>query len=385
MKPLEFSLVEGGPLYRVARWAGLSPAPRGLYQIALILAAIAWVPLLVLNAVQGSVTGGSAVPFEWSLGTHTRFLVTIPMFFAAEAYFDRRARQALSHMLDSGLVPPSEMRGFAAALRRAVRWRDSVLIEVALFALTGLLILSGVRTDLPVAESTWRAVSGRVTPAGWWYSVVALPIFQFLSWRWCWRLLVWWVLLWRVARLDLRLMPTHPDRAGGLGGLGVAHTNLAPLSLGVSAMLAATYGEDLLFGGMTLDSLVLPLAGIVLGTLALTLTPLLFFMPRLVACKQRGLIEYGVLAATYARAFDAKWLRGGAAPDEPLLGSGDIQSLADLANSFGVIRSMLPVPFAIYQAVLLAGAALVPMLPLLLTVISMNELIVRSVRSLVGL
>ena len=32
--------------------------------------------------------------------------------------------------------------------------------------------------------------------------------------------------------------------------------------------------------------------------------------------------------------FDTKWLRGGASSDEPLVGSADIQSLSDMANTF---------------------------------------------------
>jgi hypothetical protein len=40
---------------------------------------------------------------------------------------------------------------------------------------------------------------------------VSLPVFQFLFWRWNWRLLLWWQLIWRISRLDFQLIPTHPD------------------------------------------------------------------------------------------------------------------------------------------------------------------------------
>jgi hypothetical protein len=50
--------------------------------------------------------------------------------------------------------------------------------------------------------------------------------------------------------------------------------------------------------------------------------------------------EYGTLAQRYVCEFDAKWLHGGAPADEPFAGSGDIQSLADLGNSFEVVRTM---------------------------------------------
>ena len=188
-----------------------------------------------------------------------------------------------------------------------------------------------------------------------------------------WRLLIWWVLLWRLARLDLRLIPTHPDLAGGLGGLGVAHTDLAPFSFGVSAMLVASYAEDILFSGATLESLVLPLTGIVLGMTALVLAPLVFFAPRLLSAKQRGLLDYGELAATYTEEFDAKWVRGGGTKSD-FLGTADLQSLADLGNSFETIRSTRIVPITRQAVMALGVATLLPIAPLLLTVIPAEEL-----------
>ena len=379
-----FSIVQGGPLYWTARRLGAAEGPRGLFQMAVVLTAVTWLPLLVLDLLRASVAGEPAVSFTWSLGTHTRFLAAVPLFFAAEATFGTQTRAALEHLIDAQVIAPAERPRFDRALRDAMRWRDSILVEGALAVATIGLILGGVRTDLPVAGSSWRATAAGLTPAGWWYSLVSLPIFQFLLWRWCWRLLVWAIFLWRLSRLDLDLVPTHPDLAGGLGGLGIAHADLAPLSFGISAMLAASYAEDLLFGGAELERLVLPLAGIAVGLTAMMLLPLLLFTPRLVAVSQKGQLDYGVLATAYTRAFSAKWVRG-PAPGEPLLGTADLQSLADLGNSFEIIRNMRPVPFGLYQALVLLGAAVVPMLPLLLTRFPLDELVVTSVKSLVGM
>jgi hypothetical protein len=115
------------------------------------------------------------------------------------------------------------------------------------------------------------------------------------------------------------------------------------------------------------------------------LLPLVLFTPRLVAVSQQGQLDYGVLATNYTRAFGAKWVRSGGSSDEPLLGTADLQSLADLGNSFEIIRNMRPVPFGLYQALVLLAAAVLPMLPLLLTVLPLDELVLRSVKSLVGM
>ena len=80
---------------------------------------------------------------------------------------------------------------------------------------------------------------------------------------------------------------------------------------------------------------------------------------------------------TAIRDFDRKWLRGAKPRDEVLIGSADIQSLADLANSFEVVRSMRLV-LVNKDAILQLGVALLlPILPLFLTVMPLKELLKR--------
>ena len=113
----------------------------------------------------------------------------------------------------------------------------------------------------------------------------------------------------------------------------------------------------------------------VIFVLILVCLPLLVFAPQLAAARRRGMAEYGTLAERYVREFDAKWLRGATAPDEPLVGSADIQSLADLSNSVEVVRSMSTVPVGRDAIVRTAIATLVPLLPLLLTIMPLEELL----------
>jgi hypothetical protein len=86
----------------------------------------------------------------------------------------------------------------------------------------------------------------------------------------------------------------------------------------------------------------------------------------------------------YARAFDRKWIRGGASAEEPLLGTADVQSLADLSNSFSIISNMRIVPISWPQLFALAISSALPMLSLILFAYPLDELIIRAVRSLVG-
>jgi hypothetical protein len=379
----DFSLVAGGPLYRLARRWGLPDGPAGLIRLGQALALFTWLPLLALAPLGRDDT---AISFLHSLGTHARLLVAIPLFFVAEAAFDTRSRQLIRSIVASRVVRADQLQALSAALQRAVRWRDTWVLEAAVAVIALLFIVEGPRQDLPLAVSTWRTTAdGHLTPAGWWYSVASFPVFQFLLCRWLARILIWSQLLWRINSLDLQLIPTHPDLAGGLGGFGVAHVTLAPLSVGISTMLVATFTEEVLYGGADVSRFALPVAGAVFVTVLLIVTPLLTFTPRLIRLRQEGLLEYGTLAAGYVRAFDDKWIRHRVQQREPLLGSADLQSLADLANSFNVISNMRVVPISLVQVSMLVAAAALPSLPLALFVVPLDELVLKLVAGVFNL
>ena len=220
--------------------------------------------------------------------------------------------------------------------------------------------------------------NGERTLAGWWYGLVSLPSFQFVTWRLLARLLIWGQLLWRISRLALQLIPTHPDRAGGLGPLGWPHESLGSLSFAMSTILVGTFAEEVMQSQRDVHEALLPLAVTVAGSTLVLVAPLLLFFPKLFESKYRGKSDYGILAASYTRAFDKKWVRSERPDDEHLLGVADIQSLADLASSFDIVRDMRLVPFSRQQVLLLAVASLAPAAPLVLFVIPLNELIVRG-------
>lgn len=382
----DVSLVQGGPLHTLGRKAGLPNGGWGLIARGLVLAGVAWIPLAVLSALEGHLAGGSRVPFGHALGSHVRLLALIPLYFLAEAGFDLRARQVLRGLVESGVVPASQWAPLTTALRRARRWSQGAIAEPLLLLVVVVLGLEGLRAGgLPPEVSTWRHdPDGTRTLAGTWYAFAAVPLFQFLTFRWGLRLLAWGVVLWRIQALDLQLTPTHPDRAGGLGGLGVVQVALTPLAFGFSCLFVAGVAEHALFAGADVRAQALPLVAMVTATTFLFVAPHLVFVPKLLGAKQRGLIEYGTLAAHYARGFDAKWLRD-PAPGEALLGSADIQSLADMAGAFDVIREMRIVPIAQHQVLLIAGAALAPALPLVFFLIPLDELIRRGLRTVLHL
>jgi hypothetical protein len=388
---LDFSLVQGGPLHWLAQRVRSRGRPLGPLGLGVALALLAWVPLLGLALLDGLGPGpGGAVSFLWSVSTHVRYLVAIPLLFATEAWVDPRLRHFVRDAVDTRLVPEADVPALERTVRLARRLRNSATVELLLAILAVTFVQIGVRPfDLPDDLRSWRATGGgegvRLTLAGWWYGLVALPVYQFVIGRWGWRLLVWWVFLWRFSRLRLQLVPTHPDLMGGLGYLPIAQSHFDGLCFAFSAVAAGAYAEQMMFGGATLKGFTFPVLGLVLLNLTLFLTPLLFFGPRLLAVKRRGLREYGRIATAYVRGFDTKWLRGGAPRGEPLLGSADIQSLNDLAGSFDIIRRMRAVPFGPALVLVLVAATLTPMAALLFLALSLEEVLALAAKLVLGI
>jgi hypothetical protein len=220
----------------------------------------------------------------------------------------------------------------------------------------------------------------RLTVAGLWYRDFSFPLFQFILLRWYYRLFIWARFLWGVARINLSLVPTHPDRAGGLGFLTGTVFAFVPLLWAQGVLLAGTLANRIFFMGAKLPDFKVTIIGVVAWAVFMTVAPLLVFSVRLERARRVGTREYGALAARYVRGFDQKWLRGGAPAGEELIGNADIQSLADMGNSFAFVREMTLVPFTLRTVWQLAVITLVPVVPLALTMMPLEEFLNQIVK-----
>jgi hypothetical protein len=376
----DFSLVAGGPTHRLQQRLGLiKPGSPNLAKRAALSVLLTWFPLLVLSAAQGLAIGHQVnIPFLYDFAAYARFLVAIPLLILAEGLIEHHIAGAAAHFVHSQLVPERQYPEYEAALDRAIRLRDSTLAEVVLLGLACVSV-AVVRNEFPLNFSTWLSLvsgSGHIrTWAGWWYLVVGVALFQFLFWRWLWRLGIWYGLLWHTSRLDLRLIPTHPDRAAGLGFVGDAQRFFWIIVFAFAATTAGILGNEIVYGGVPLTSYKIATAGYVVVVLLVFLGPLLMFMPQLMRAKIKSVHDYSTFAVMHNQLFDAKWVQGDHPESEPVLGTPDISSLADLGNAYAVLDRMRPVPFDPADALALALAALIPLAPLLLTVFPLAEML----------
>lgn len=211
------SVVEGGPLDRLQLRLGLMKLQRPLImRRALVFSLIGWLPLLVLSAVQGTLFKNVRIPFLYDPSPHIRFLLSVPLLIVAEVVIGPRIVSATSHFITAGLIAEDRYRDFDAAIVDAGKLRDSTLAELVILGITYLGAFLSIRY-LSATVSTWQSLvseSGlRFTLAGYWNALVSIPIFQFLVYRWLWRTFIWCRFLRHVSKLDLQLVPTHPDQS----------------------------------------------------------------------------------------------------------------------------------------------------------------------------
>jgi hypothetical protein len=379
--PEDFSLVLGGPLYQLLRRAHLTDDALMLQRRRIVVISLfAWLPLLILSALGGQLLGGGlAVPFLMDVDVHVRFLVATPLLVVAELVVHQRMRALVRTFRARALVTGDAVTRLDTAIGSAYRLRNSVSAELLLVGfvyVVGIAIIWRHYTALDAA--TWYATpspdGSRLTLAGLWYGYISLPLFQFLLCRWYFRIFIWSRLLWQVSRIPLNLMPTHPDRVGGLGFLAGTTHAFIPLLTAHGALLAGQIANLIFHAGASLTQYQLEILLLVIFMVLLVVGPLLVFAPQLSRARRAALAEYGTLAQRYVRDFDAKWVRGGDA-GEPILGTGDIQSLADLGNSYSIIQDMRVVPVTKQAMFQLAVATVLPVVPLLLTLMPLEDLL----------
>src|SRR5262249_29140598 len=158
--------------------------------------------------------------------------------------------------LERDLIPEVSRARFDAAVAAAMRLRNSAVAEALLPVLVYINAIF-VWPHYGVLDGpAWCAVSscgGRQFSASVGGVVcVSLPLFQFILLRWYFRIVIWIRFLWQVARCTLSLVPTHPDRVGGLGFLSGTAVAFAPVLAAHGTLLAGLIAGRIFFDGATL-------------------------------------------------------------------------------------------------------------------------------------
>lgn len=357
------SLVTGGPFYRALLKMGLFKPRRTITRI-LIWWAATWFPLLALCIAHGTAWGKKVnVPLLQDYSIYGRFFVALPLLIAAETVIDPFIRRVVSTFNSSGIVRASDLPALRASLEKIARLRDSGFVELflALLAYFPFFLFAADYEWVSTRVSAWHGTTSEgLSAAGWWFVFVSSPFLRFLMLRWVWRYLLWGYVLHRVSNLKLVLLPTHPDRMGGLGFLLFAQQQFGILAAALGSVLAGQFANEITHFGVALTELrAVTAIFIVLADLVILL-PLTLFSYKLFEMRRDGLVRYSVVARGVTGRFDEKWVtRPEASPGE-MIGTQDASTLIDYISSYDVIQATHVIPITRRAALYIAAYAAAP-------------------------
>lgn len=381
----DFSLILGGPLYQLYLRTRVARPPLELLRRRTIaFALVCWLPLLLLSLAEGHAVSGVHVPFLLDIEIYARFLVSLPLLIVGEVEVHKRMLPIIRQFRQRNIISEKDSGRFEDILASTMRLRNSILVEIILVVLAFTVSNWIWREHIILKAHTWYASPAgedlHLTAAGYWYAGVSLPILRFILYRWYFRLFLWYQFLWRVRRLPLHLNLFHPDRAAGLGFLSGSIFAFAPLLVGQTVLLAGFIGGRIVHDNAHISTFKLDAVGIVILLMLLVVLPLCFFLSHLRQARRTALGEYGILASRYVDDFRSKWILGTSGGDEQVLGTSDIQSLADLGNAYTVISEMRLFPFGKRALLQLGVLLLAPLLPLTLAEIPLEEIAQRIIK-----
>jgi hypothetical protein len=369
---MAFTLFRGDAFNEALGWIHPSLGrPDRVLRRALLLFVLTWGLLLLLAALQGVAWGPTPRErFLLDFAAIGQFFIAIPAFLIGEPLIDRQMGWALGTFQRSGLVRDDDELGrIAVAATRAARWR---LVDFGLLAFVYVNTWAWAAEELTNGSGSWHATMTRghevVTLAGFWVWSFAVPCWFFLCARLAWKIVIWSWVLWRISRMSLHLVPSHPDAAGGIGFLGDVQATFGIVIFAVGVAIACTVGykvtvEHAPWGTFATDG---PWMGYVAIAPLAFLSPLLLFTRQMYAAKHGAILEYSPAAAHYGRRFEQTWITSHRYRDDEFAVVNDVQAYTNVASVYGAIESMRVVPFDLVTLGRLLLAAAGPMLPLLI-------------------
>lgn len=373
---MDFLLFSQGPLYRFFVKTGLFLYQRRILFICLL----AWLPLLVLMLLSNL----KLSTFFYDINVHVRLLVSLALLLGAEAIANDRFQIVVQQFTKCNIITAKDRGKYNALIASTIKFSNSNLAEILLFLFVfsvGRWISNKILPfDLPAWYGAKTNDTVSLTIPGYWYAFVSLPIFQFILLRWYYRIIIWYRFLWEVSFLDLQLNALHPDKAAGIGFLINNVYGLSLFLIAHSCLLAGNIFNYILNFDMSILQYKNEIIIWVLILLFIPLIPMFFFISKLIRAKKMGTKEYEVFANHYVTAFKKKWITAKLTNEEKLLGSADIQSLADLNNSFDVSEQMRIIPVGKGVIFFILIVTLLPFLPLIFTLMPIENIFTQIVK-----
>jgi hypothetical protein len=373
-------LLYGGPPHRLQRSLGLiKPGDPMIARRAELVVLVGWVPLVALAVAQSFILRNqTAKSFLSDFAVYARSLIAAPLFIFAEADCIPRLGKVARHFLAAGLVTEADRARFDHAVTSTRRLLDSGLAELVVAILAYGLVAFLLITVPPDEVPSWYWLKSdyqEFSLAGWWNALVSVPLFILLFFGWLWRVFLWARFLWLITRLDLLLIPGHPDHAGGLMFVGNSLRAFWLVSFALGAIVAGQVANRIMFHGESLATFKHIAIGLVVFALILFVGPLTLFIGKLRETKRRGDFVYGALASEVGRQFEHDCLNRGRGANEEAPNAQDFSLHSNIYGVVANVYGMKDFPFGLRSLGLLIAVTLAPFVPVALMVMPLAEII----------
>src|SRR5215475_2190404 len=372
-------LLYGGPPHGLQRSLGLiKPGDPMIARRAELVVLVGWVPLVVLAIAQSIILRNqTAKSFFSDFAVYARSLIAAPLFILAEADCLPRLDRVARHFLVAGLITEPDRARFDDAVSSTRRLLGSSLAEL-IVALLAYGLVTTLMINVPPDElpSWYWLKSGYqgLSLAGWWNALVSVPLFILLFFGWLWRVFLWARFLWLMSRLDLRLIPSHPDHAGGLMFVGDSLRAFWLVSFALGAIVAGQVANRITLYGESLATFKHIVMGLVVFVLILFVGPLTLFIGKLREAKRRGDFAYGTLATEVGRQFERDWLNRERGANEEGPNKQDFSLHSNIYSVVANVYGMKDFPFGLRSLGLLIAVTLLPFVPVALMVMPITEI-----------
>jgi hypothetical protein len=371
----------GGPPARLYGWLRLRPAGQSrVHRLAIAAALVSWLPLALLAAAHGDVISSIGPgSFLRDFAVHARYLVAVPLLIATQPACASVLGALARHFGDSCLVVESDEEQFEAAITSTRRLRDATAVEILVIAIAYLIVAAVVYSVSPSHLPAWHigdhGAAVDFSAAGWWHVLVSLPMLLILVLGWLWRLFLWGRFLWLISRLNLKLLPAHPDRAAGLRFVGYSINALAPFATALGVIAAGMVADRVVNEGAALLAYKYVVVGLAAFVVALIVAPLLAFSDKLLSAWQRGVLEYGALANRITGELERNWIgRTDAFLANPL----HVQTATAATNLCTLtsnVYAMRFIPLDPRSIIVLVAMTLLPFIPVVLMVLPLDVVV----------
>jgi hypothetical protein len=367
------------------KFLGKLPFGPGPVYLAILL--IGYLPLALLSVMEGTFSGNAQIPFLKDFGLQLRFLAAIPLLIFSQPVIRMATGITSLYIHDVLLGKEERERVFLPALDKIRRINDSVISRIIMIAIVALIAVFlyyfTVHSKNLVSVSGWYGslrdgeFSGSKTFV--WYNVVSISIFRFILVRWFWSYCCWIWLLIKVAGCNLRITPNHSDKAGGLNMLVFPQSRFNLFFVALALTSSGKLINDVVYRHVQIDSIKIEALILVSISFIMLLGPYLLFMPKLFRARIDSQVNMSKKSHHLSEEFNRTWIHtdatGAKEHEQP-----DPSIMIDYYSTYEYSEKIRPFPFSGRNLLSLATPIVLALLPILLTRMSVKELLQIAVR-----